>query len=973
MGDDRVKVWNQADMEAFTQRYRAPDSDTDPTNIWWAFSTSRICWWNGTYYAGNQLIADRLQVMVGNKYLKYDKDENLLMNGTGGALIYERESYDWNAQFVCTPERGMILTPFGLNAADLSNQYVGRSCAMHGNHAALGSPEHRYDKNGANSLFLCGTVWTYKRNEAGVWEEHQRLDGTEFPNYVRRLNNNMGMCLAIHGGWLFVGCPDAYDADGNFSLNGTGNIKIYKLDANGDWQAHQQIDDDSTWWSSNRWWPRWLDADGDWLMAGCHADARRWDGGNSASHGGVACLQNMNGTWEIKDRLIPRNNDETYDSHSGMRFGMNVSVLGDVCSVTAPYANYDEDGLNVGTQTGACYIYERAGDQWVFARKFTFPVRKDVERPRHCATIWDDVVIFAAGWHDFDENGENELGNAGGITVCRKVGGTWQTTAECEKLCSYDNGYGNGRGSGDFFGQFVSNDKCGGMHIAVYGADHDKDGNQKNGAGFIYGVGGPALPANFYIEPHVPEDNCLGKLLKVQGAISREVKQNSGEILSGGLDLVFDDSDYHFWQKVSDGDVQNVPVQVHVYMAGITTSRLTVHKGKLSRYSFAEEKFTMSIKDYSYETRTRIVPSRAITASGFMNVSQNFIDHLPQEARPLPLPYGEFSLLGGACPTILYDTSTISYAAAGATIQSIDNVYVGGVTQGSGFTTNIGEQGPDGDVIAWIKFSTFPQGPVTWNGKGIVDDQGGLIDNGVDIIVDIMQRAGGFTDLDFDSGTMQIARQTIDGYKFAGIVGARGFESLSRVMGDLCLSMNARAYFNYANNFSVKILDGATGSGVLDLDAKADFLDGPHISQSFADPVSGFKLATKQQLGYKFNHQYGRAVSVLSVTDQVQSELLGYKTYVTNETIAKWIQDDATATWLIYQLFERSRRPRLLVTGTLFWDAIEAEVGDLVTLTKGIFPDLPTLRYDWNQKDFEVVAVALNIAERSIKMSFLEL
>ncbi|MCP4599200.1 MAG: hypothetical protein GY847_01460 [Proteobacteria bacterium] len=961
---DQAQVFNQAEFEAKTRRVRPP-------GIWWngaMFAES------GSFMHGSRLDAHGLRLIAGHPEMLYDEDGLNPLNAAGGAFICEREDYEWNSQWVCDDSKGMILVPFGTNSRG-SWEYAGGGVSIYGDYAVLGCAKNDYDKDGANSITNSGSVWVWKRDEAGIWQEHQRLDGTGFRGGTERATEfNFGCEVKLFGNYLAVATWDSFDQYGTSTAVYNGAIKIYKLDGNGDFQPHQHLDDIANMIAGGRRWPGQISMDGLWLVAGWHNDPKRWDYSSIASHGTVTVFKRNTATdkYERHQALKPLHNDLSEDSTTFLHYGYGVSIREDVIIATSS-TWLDEDGLNSVNTAGAGYIYELAGDAFLFARKFCMPTRRIADYAKYCAVIWDDLVVMGSDLIDYDNNDANQLSNAGAATLCRKVGGTWQTSADVEILCEYDNIGGHGRAVQNWFGKAVSGDRHGGMFIGVAQGDYDQDDNYGLDDGYIYVVGGPALPPETFVAPFVPQGNCLGKLLKVQGAISREVKQNSGEILSGGLDLVFDDSDYHFWRKAADSDVQNTPVQVHVYMDGTTGSRLTVHKGKLSRFGFSADKFTISIKDYSYETRTRIVPARAVTGSAFTNVSQNFIDHLPQGARPLPLPYGEFSLRGGACPTILYDTSTISYAASGATIQSIDNVYVGGVTQSSGFSTHVGEQGPDGDVVAWIKFSVFPEGPVTWNGRGIVNDQGSLIENGVDILVDIMQRAGGFTDLDFDSGTMQVARQTIEDYKFAGIVGARGFESLSRVMGELCLSMNARAYFNYANSFAVKILDGATGAGVLDLNTKTDFLDGPVISQSFADPVSGFRLATKQQLGYKFNHQYGRASSMVSVTDQVQSELLGYKAYITNETTAKWIQDDTTAAWLIYQLFERSRRPRMLVSGVLYWDAIEAEVGDLVTITKGVFPALPTLRYDWNQKDFEVVAVALNIAERSIKMSFLEL
>lgn len=133
----------------------------------------------------------------------------------------------------------------------------------------------------------------------------------------------------------------------------------------------------------------------------------------------------------------------------------------------------------------------------------------------------------------------------------------------------------------------------------------------------------------------------------------------------------------------------------------------------------------------------------------------------PDPAFILPDVYGDFSVGGirGPCPAVLVTSTTpFVYVAAAHPVFEISNVYVDDVEQTGGFSTLAAADLGSGFQAALIIFTDQPTGPVSWRGKGRVDNSGALIVNTIDQIHTLLtHRAGYFTE-DFDATTLAEAR-----------------------------------------------------------------------------------------------------------------------------------------------------------------------------------------------------------------------
>jgi hypothetical protein len=97
-----------------------------------------------------------------------------------------------------------------------------------------------------------------------------------------------------------------------------------------------------------------VDVSGNTLVVG----ATDWNVGSGDQFGSVYVYKTVEGEWRQQARLISSDGHDgfQYDQH----FGRSVAIEGDTIVVGAP----DADNPEAGDNTGAVYVYKRAGDTW---------------------------------------------------------------------------------------------------------------------------------------------------------------------------------------------------------------------------------------------------------------------------------------------------------------------------------------------------------------------------------------------------------------------------------------------------------------------------------------------------------------------------------------------------------------------------------------------------------------------------------
>ena len=137
----------------------------------------------------------------------------------------------------------------------------------------------------------------------------------------------------------------------------------------------------------------------------------------------------------------------------------------------------------------------------------------------------------------------------------------------------------------------------------------------------------------------------------------------------------------------------------------------------------------------------------------------------PDPAFILPDVYGDFSEGGvrGPCPAVLVtNASPWVFVAAAHPVEEIQKVYIDDVEQTGGFATSRALDLGNGFQIAAITFTDQPTGPVSWRGKGRVDDSEVLIENPVDQLYTLLTHRCGYVTEDFDATALAEARSIAD-------------------------------------------------------------------------------------------------------------------------------------------------------------------------------------------------------------------
>jgi hypothetical protein len=95
-----------------------------------------------------------------------------------------------------------------------------------------------------------------------------------------------------------------------------------------------------------------VDISGDWMVVG----ASDWSGNHK---GAIFVYHNQNGVWSEHSRLTASNRDDGFQYN--MYFGKRVAIHGTMIAASARGADHAE----IGDNTGAIYIFELDGDNWI--------------------------------------------------------------------------------------------------------------------------------------------------------------------------------------------------------------------------------------------------------------------------------------------------------------------------------------------------------------------------------------------------------------------------------------------------------------------------------------------------------------------------------------------------------------------------------------------------------------------------------
>jgi len=284
------------------------------------------------------------------------------------------------------------------------SDFFGRSVAISGDYALVGSQYDDEDANGGNPLEDAGAAYIFKR-EGTTWVQQQKLVASD-----RAATDYFGYTVALEGDYAVISAVS--------SNNNGGSVYVFKK--NGEvWQQQQKIIASDT--SNGDVFGASVDISGNTIIIGAHFNSTDSNGGNYIGASGSAYVFVRDGNiWLQQQKLVA--SDRAFDD----RFGFGVSISGEYAVVSAYYEDEDENGENPLTDAGSAYIFKRNGNIWSQQQKIVNADRQAGDNFGTSVSMDGEYLIVGASFAALDANGENSLPLAGSAYIYVKNGDNWE-------------------------------------------------------------------------------------------------------------------------------------------------------------------------------------------------------------------------------------------------------------------------------------------------------------------------------------------------------------------------------------------------------------------------------------------------------------------------------------------------------------------------------------------------------------------
>jgi len=423
-----------------------------------------------------------------------------------------------------------------------ANDNFGLAISISGDYAIVGSPNEDEDAAGANNLSGAGSAYVFERDASGNWLQVQKIVASD-----RAMSDAFGFSVAISGDYAVVGAPfEDHDAAGSNTAASAGSAYVFERNGAGTWIEVQKIvASDRT---TNDYFGIQLTISGDYLIVGASYEDDDEAGLNPFSSAGSAYVfeRDGGGAWNQAQKLVAS------DRAANDAFGFSLSISGDYAVIGAYTSDLDEAGINLLSNAGAAYIFERDGaGTWNQVQKIVASDRAALDKFANAVSISGDYLIIGAPEEDEDELGANTISKTGSGYIFERDGaGTWN---QVQKIVSSD------RALSDEFGYAVGISS----NYAVIGArseDEDALGlNTVSSAGSAYmferdGAGTWSQAQKIVTCDRGTATDRLGQAAAISGSYVLLAAPLEDEDVAGANNLTASGSVY-FYDRATNPDV----------------------------------------------------------------------------------------------------------------------------------------------------------------------------------------------------------------------------------------------------------------------------------------------------------------------------------------------------------------------------------------------------------------------------------
>ena len=310
---------------------------------------------DGAEFGGGVVFSDDYLVVAAGR-------ANIGGNERAGALyVYDNQNSTWefNTKLIASDVSGEA--KLGMNPTSLDVQ---------GNIIVGGAP-------GDNAW--TGSVYVFTK-EGGVWTETQKILSP-----TPQTNDVFGIGVSISGDYLVIGANEA--------SNRKGAAYVYLKNSAGTWEYVQTLMASDA--ANDDFFGTSVSLSGDQLVIGAYG---------AGQEAGAAYIfeKDSQGTWTEVQKLTGNSSSE------GAQFGWDSDIQQDYILVSAPHI--------YGSETAEVYAYKReSSGAWVENQIMQSTTTEDFYG--WSIAMHATQLITGAPRDDFDENGNNEMGDAGAAYI----------------------------------------------------------------------------------------------------------------------------------------------------------------------------------------------------------------------------------------------------------------------------------------------------------------------------------------------------------------------------------------------------------------------------------------------------------------------------------------------------------------------------------------------------------------------------
>lgn len=299
-----------------------------------------------------------------------------------------------------------------------------------------------------------------------------------------------------------------------------------------------------------------------------------------------------------------------------------------------------------------------------------------------------------------------------------------------------------------------------------------------------------------------------GKLINVS-SVRRALQKNLGIFESSNIEIVLSDVDQAYSLQALQLKGATVVIKIGSDLMSLGTFQ-TIAAGKIDDYSMSGFVLRASVKDTLFEISD-------FPLVGDVNET-DFPNSYPGDRdRPLFVCYGQHSVTSsddnkdrGAWPTLYIDNGigTKKFLIARHPVLSIDQVYVFKSSSGSALLTAgtdytaVTDGLINGEHMAYLAFTdtqftnsvldSGSLGVLTCNVQGRMNNDGSLMTNPIDVLIDLLSAY--FNNPEIDATSFAAARVVADNRFYAVQGGYVTKQSTAELLQDICKSFNIRLY-----------------------------------------------------------------------------------------------------------------------------------------------------------------------------------